>query len=235
MTHEKVPGLQGEVAAQVFERLYSIIPEQHLSFGGGTVLAARWQHRTSLDVDLFCDPTAYGRLNRNDREAIERALHEIDGCVVDSTWCEDIATYTEIHDIEATILPRPVAIEPDRPTTLWGTSLRLQSSAQILYGKIAWRMYEGGEIAVRDVYDLAAARKHEPRALANACGHTSQRVLDTVSAIIEALPKGWSLESDKPLINPRYRWTETEFEKEALAALRTLRSPKEHDCGGQER
>ena len=33
-------------------------PEQHLSFGGGTVLAARWQHRTSLDVDLFCDPTA---------------------------------------------------------------------------------------------------------------------------------------------------------------------------------
>ena len=234
MTYEEVPGLQGQIAGQVFEKLKWLVPEQQLSFGGGTVLAARWQHRTSLDVDLFCDPAAYGRLNRNDRESIERALHEIDGCAVDSTWCEDIATYTEVHDIEATILPRPVAIEPDRPTTLWGTGLALQSSAQILYGKIAWRMYEGGEIAVRDVYDLAAARKHEPKALVDACGHTSQRVLDTVSAIIEALPKGWSLESDEPLINPRYEWTEAELEKEALAALRTPRPPRGRERDGQQ-
>lgn len=233
MTYEQVPNRQGEIAAQVFEKLQRLIPENRLSFGGGTVLAARWRHRESFDVDLFCDPATYGRLNRNDRESIERALHQIGGCAVDSTWCEDIATYTEIDGIEATILPRPIAIEPDRPTTLWGTSLALQSTAQILYGKIAWRMYEGGEIAVRDVYDLAAARRHELKALVDACGHTSQRVLDTVSAVIETLPGGWSLESDKPLINPRYDWTEGELEKEALAALRTPRPPRGRERNGQ--
>ena len=220
MSDESIPGIQGVVAAQMFEKLTSFIPPQHLSFGGGTVLAARWKHRVSVDVDLFCEPTTYGRLTPVQRAGIEKAIKEIAGCAPSQTWCEDIATYTEIRGIEATVLPGIIVIEPSKPTTLDGTRLTLQSSAQILYGKIAWRMYEGGEIAVRDTYDLACARMHDPQALAQARSHASPRVLATVSEIIMQLPEGWSADSDKALIQPRYAWSEAELQSGALAALR---------------
>ena len=47
----------------MFEKLTAFIAPQHLSLGGGTVLAARWSHQVSVDVDLFCEPTTYGRLS----------------------------------------------------------------------------------------------------------------------------------------------------------------------------
>lgn len=232
MSYETISEVHGAVAAEMFEKLTAFIPAQHLSFGGGTVLAARWNHRTSLDVDLFCEPTTYGRLNPRERAAIEAAISEIAGCAPAQTLCEDIATYTEIDGIEATVLPGIIVIEPSKPTTLYGTGLALQSSAQILYGKIAWRMYESGEIAARDSYDLACARIHDPQALAQACAHVSPRVLATVSEIITQLPQGWPGDADKPLIEPRYAWSEAELQEHALAALRTRSGPKRLDRGG---
>ena len=235
MSYETIPGIQSDVAAQMFEKLTSFIAPEHLSFGGGTVLAARWNHRRSLDVDLFCEPTTYGRLSPAQRARIEKAINEIAGCVPSQTWCEDIATYTEISGTEATVLPGIIVIEPSNPTTLDGTWLALQSTAQILYAKIAWRMYEGGEIAVRDAYDLACARKHDPRALTQARSHISPRVLEMVAEIIRQLPAGWSGESEKPLIEPRYAWTETELQEAALAALHTPSGPKRLRGAGSER
>ena len=235
VSYETIPGRQGAVAAEMFEKLTAFIPAQHLSFGGGTVLAARWKHRISLDVDLFCEPTTYGKLNPRERAGIEAAINEIGGCGPSQTWCEDIATYTEIHGIEATVLPGIIVIEPSKPTTLDGTWLALQGNAQILYGKIAWRMYESGEIAVRDSYDLACARMHDPQSLAQACSHVSPRVLATVSEVIKQLPEGWSDDADKPLLQPRYTWSETELQEKVLAALRTRSGPKGLRRGGPER
>ena len=39
VSYETIPGIQGAVAAEVFEKLTAFIPAEHLSFGGGTVLA----------------------------------------------------------------------------------------------------------------------------------------------------------------------------------------------------
>lgn len=107
-------------------------------------------------------------------------------------------------------------------------------STIILYGKIAWRMYESGEIAARDSYDLACARRHAPHALGQACAHVSPRVLETVSEIIRQLPPGWSAASEKPLIEPRYAWSEAELQQQTLAALRTRCGPKGPRPGGPE-
>ena len=116
MRYERIPGPHGAVATALFRELSRFIPEQHLSFGGGTVLAARWQHRDSLDVDLFCEPSTYARLTPATRSQIEEAMHGIAGCATERTWCEDIATYTEIEGIEATVLPRTIVIEPTTPS-----------------------------------------------------------------------------------------------------------------------
>ena len=226
---EHIPAPQGNVAAALFEALTPFIEGRHLSFGGGTVLAARWDHRQSFDVDLFCEPTVYDRLTPRERAQIERAIRQIEDCSQERTWCEDIATYTEIGQIEATMLPRSVAIEPCATTRLAGTDLALQCNAQILYAKIARRMYQSGEIVVRDAYDLAASAIHDPAALAQACEHTSPRVLETVRAIVDALPDGWSVNDTKALIEPQHRWSEGELRERLLAALRL--EPSEH--GGE--
>ena len=96
-------------------------------------------------------------------------------------------------------------------------------------------MYESGEIAVRDSYDLACARMHDPQGLAQACSHVSPRVLATVSEVIKQLPEGWSDDADKPLLQPRYTWSETELQEKVLATLRTRSGPKGLRCGGPER
>lgn len=230
---ENIPAPQGDVAAALFEALTPFIEGRHLSFGGGTVLAARWSHRQSYDVDLFCEPTVYGRLTPRERAEIERAIRQIEDCSQERTWCEDIAAYTEIGQIEATVLPRSVAIEPSAPTRLSGTDLALQGNAQILYAKIARRMYQAAEIAVRDAYDLAASTLHDPVALAQACDHTSPRVLETVRAIVEALPDGWSGNDTKALIEPRHRWSEGELRERLLAALRPEPSRHRGEAAGQ--
>ena len=230
---EHIPAPQSDVAAALFEALTPFIEGRHLSFGGGTVLAARWKHRQSFDVDLFCEPTVYGRLTLRERTRIERAIRQIGDCSQERTWCEDIATYTEIGQIEATVLPRSVSIEAGAPTRLAGTDLALQCNAQILYAKIARRMYQAGEIAVRDAYDLAASAIHDPAALAQACEHTSPRVLESVRAIVDALPDGWSANDTKALIEPQHQWSEGELREGLLAALRTDPSQHAEEAVGQ--
>ena len=231
-TVEDVPGVQGDIAAALFEALRGVIAPEYLSFGGGTVLAARWAHRLSLDVDLFCQPDAYARLDRDQRARLEAAIRQIQGCDSDVTWCEDIATYTEISGIEATVLPRPTAIAASPATTLPGCGLALQGSAQILYGKIAWRMYEGGEITVRDAYDVACARQLDANALESALEHVSPQAIDIVAGTISALPEGWTEDDENKLIEPLYTWSEAELQSEAAAALRSGGRTPQHTNAG---
>ena len=218
-TSEVVPGPQGGLARTLFKKLAQAIEPHELSFGGGAVLSARWGHRESFDIDLFCRPEAYARLGREGRERVEELIKQIPGCNPEVTWCDDIATYTEIRGFEATVLPRPCAIEPATHTVLWQTELRTQSTEEILYAKIAYRMYEGGEITVRDAYDIACAAKMDPKALKRALEQIDQRALSLVQATVEQLPAGWSREDENALVNPRYKWDEPTRRRKLLEAL----------------
>ena len=232
-TVEDVPAPQGLVARRIFETFVQVVAPEHLSFGGGTVLAARWGHRKSLDVDLFCQPDAYAELGPDKRAEIEALLRQIPGCDQEATWCEDIATYTEIDGIEATVLPRPAAMGSRRATKLRGTRLGLQSSEEILYRKMAGRMYEAGEITVRDVYDVACARREAPGALQAAVGHIDSEILEDVIITIMNLPNGWMGDDPKPLIDAKYEWTEGELRGEARRAFASERHRrKRHGRGG---
>ena len=216
---EVIPGVQGRIARQLFKKLASELSAQYISFGGGTVLAARWKHRESFDVDLFCQPEIYARLAPVERARIESRLQEIPGCNKEVTWCEEIAIYTEIDGIEATMLPRPNSLETGQRKQLRGTSLQLQNSEEILYGKIANRMYGSGEIVLRDAYDVACARYEDRGALNRAIGHMNKETVEYVIVTIQNLPKGWSEVEQKPLINPKYEWTEEELRTQVIRAL----------------
>lgn len=220
MRQEFIPSPHSDVAKALFDVAVEFVGPSALTFGGGTVLASRWGHRKSFDVDLFCDPGEYALLSRRCRTLIEKGIVQIDGCDSEQTWCEDIATYTKINGVTATMLPRSVALRPDQPSRLAGTELRIQSSAQILYGKIVGRMYGEGKVAVRDAYDIACARIHDPGELAQACDHASPRVLSTVEEVVEMLPSGWSHGDTEGLVEPRHRWSESTLRENLIAGLR---------------
>ena len=229
---QEVPGQPGVLAGQMFNVLSGFIPPAFLSFGGGTVLAARWSHRVSLDVDLFCDPSAYGALGAAGLEALEAAIKAIPGCAEEPTWCDSIGTYAEIDGFEVTVLPRasPLLASASPPARLAGTGLSLQSSARILHAKIVNRIYEAGEIVVRDLYDIACAAECDLPALQEAVGGLAQGELYVANELIKHLPAGWSQDNFKPLLDPRFQWDEPELMERALSALATpARTPDDGD------
>ena len=120
---EAVPDPQGSVARQLFRVLAGEVDPAALSFGDGTVLAARWEHRTSFDVDLFCRPETYEALDAAAHARIERAVGNIPGCDRERTWCEPLALYAEINGIQATVLPRSTGPTHGRRSELTGTPL----------------------------------------------------------------------------------------------------------------
>ena len=52
-----IPGPPGESLRNAAALLRDVVPDamETMRMGGGTVLAARWNHRRSTDVDLACD------------------------------------------------------------------------------------------------------------------------------------------------------------------------------------
>ena len=216
---EAVPDPQGSVARQLFRVLAAEVDSAALSFGGGTVLAARWRHRTSLDVDLFCRPETYEELDAAAHARIEQAVGEIPGCDRERTWCEPLALYAEINGIQATVLPRSTGPTHQWRSELSGTRLRLQNTAEILYGKVFRRLYVTETITVRDVYDVASAARHDRPALQRVLAHLGGQVTADIGARLASLPRGWSGRDPQPVINPAYDWNEVALVRAAQAAM----------------
>ena len=85
--------------AHVALTLWNAIGEmfgEALVLGGGTALAARWQHRVSTDVDFFLPPSALQTLSQNETQKVTDTLLEIEGVREDRTWCSPIAINCEI-------------------------------------------------------------------------------------------------------------------------------------------
>lgn len=230
---EHIPNPQGAVARALYRAASTMLDANQLSFGGGTVLAARWQHRTSLDVDLFCVPRAWRRLSYEQLRRLEQEIRNIPGCQRERSCCHSIAAYAEIHDIEATILPRDsggdAGLDAERRTELTGSHLRLQNTEEILYEKIHNRLYEAEEITVRDVYDIAAASIHEPTALRRTTARIGPYVIEEVCARIERLPEGWTSRQEQALIHASHDWSEREMIRAAVQGLRPQRRSRNRE------
>ena len=216
---EAVPDPQGSVARELFQVLAAELEPAALSFGGGTVLAARWRHRISYDVDLFCRPETYEALDAAAHARIERAVRTIPGCDHGRTWCEPLALYAEINGVAATVLPRSTGPAHERQSELTGTRLRLQNTEEILYGKIFQRLYGTATITVRDVYDVASAARHDGAALRRVLTHLGGQVTADIAARLASLPRGWSGRDPQPVIDPAHDWPEAALVRAAQAAL----------------
>ena len=66
-----LPGALQAVIQTVEHAVGRFFPNQTLCMGGGTVLQARWQHRLSSDIDLFCAPLPYRETIHASGEGLE--------------------------------------------------------------------------------------------------------------------------------------------------------------------
>ena len=120
--------------------------------GGGSVLAARWKHRTSYDIDLTLSPEAgITRLTAENNPALDVALRALGGRPEHEPPNYRVRFETGWIDI-ATLEPKPS--RGAVATAVHGKTVQVLSTTQILRGKLE----RGTRSPVRDVFDFITAR-----------------------------------------------------------------------------
>ena len=122
-----------------------------IRLGGGTVLSARWKHRTSYDIDLTLSPEAKTtRLTAENNPALDAALRALGGTLEHEPPNYRVrfeAGWVDIANLE----PRPA--KGAAATAVHGKTVQVLSTTQILRGKLE----RGTRSPVRDVFDFITA------------------------------------------------------------------------------
>lgn len=122
------------------------------SWGGGTALAVRLDHRVSLDIDIFLI----------DADDLRRLFPSVNPVVraMTGNW-QQPGHYLKLLFDEGEVDFIAALARTAQPTDAWpwrGRTLPLETTAEILAKKLHWR---GSRALARDVFDLEAARRFD--------------------------------------------------------------------------
>ena len=148
-----------------------------LLIGGGTILAARWGHRLSEDIDvLLPDRDAVRDTHPGKRNDLAKAT----GGTVQGSWKDRIRVRVKhgLLDVRAT---RPELRGLEKNASIEDETVTVLRTAQILRGKLK-RSHQG---LARDAFDLIAAAKADPKALQHAVNALDKSETDVVRANLE--------------------------------------------------
>ena len=135
-------------------------PDPFWTFGGGTVLMFRYQHRLSKDIDIFVpDPQYLG--------FVTPRLSDV-AAAVSADYVEDQSTYVKLIRPEGEIdfVASPNLTES--PFEMWnisGQHIRVETAVEIVAKKL-W--HRGDRATARDLFDLSLVIEREPEALVKA-------------------------------------------------------------------
>lgn len=135
------------------------IKDPHWTFGGGTVLMLRYQHRLSKDIDIFFpDPQYLGFVSprlSDEAEAVSQDYVEGPGFV--KILCPE----GEIDFVASGHLTQ----NPYENWTIFGRTVKVETPAEI----VAKKLWHRGESATgRDLFDLALVIEKEAKDLETA-------------------------------------------------------------------
>lgn len=135
-------------------------PNPFWTFGGGTVLMFRYNHRLSKDIDIFVpDPQYLG--------FVTPRLSDV-AAAVTSQYVEDQSSYVKLIRPEGEIdfVASPNLTET--PFEIWnigGQHIRVETAAEIVAKKL-W--HRGDRATARDLFDLSLVIEREPEELIKA-------------------------------------------------------------------
>jgi hypothetical protein len=153
------PGAWRELLGQAFEltdHLAQMVRDPSWSFGGGTVLMLRLNHRLSKDIDLFVpDPQYLGYFSPRLNDVAESL----------TTDYVEAALFTKffLSAGEIDIVVGPALTDDPTDTVQYeGRTFQVESCAEI----IAKKFHHRGDMAkARDLFDLCAVADLEPAAI----------------------------------------------------------------------
>ena len=139
--------------------------ETEYAIGGGTVLAARWQHRRSYDIDLAVpEGTRLGELDDHRFHWFQEAM-ENQGAIAEYSPKLNFVNFRFGTGPDAPAIQiwayEPILKAGHGPEVVSGKTETLLSNAQILRGKLE----RSDKKLSRDVYDVLKAREVDPEHL----------------------------------------------------------------------
>ncbi|MCY4633910.1 MAG: hypothetical protein OXG04_05270 [Acidobacteria bacterium] len=170
------------ISETVREELRSISDGQaQYAIGGGSILAARWKHRDSYDIDLVVQPDApLGMLAQANNPAaqFEARMRTLGGrpafYPMARLWTVSFDKGERKLDLWATA---PLLGAGRQACTIDGRLEAALSSAQILRGKLE----RAEEPLARDVFDIIKANEKEPEALEAAVNAISREAAVSIA------------------------------------------------------
>jgi hypothetical protein len=149
--------------------------------GGGTILAARWKHRRSNDIDVLFHPDT--KTSHFEVE-LGKALEEAGG--VPLGWGE--WSRIEFGETHLDLLKgEPTPAIGHKPASIDGSPVTVLTNVQILNGKLRYRALDP---PTRDVYDVAVCGIEDPESLEIVLNGVYQSKLD-------ATVLGWKMSEGK--------------------------------------
>ena len=217
------------------------------SIGGGTILAARWRHRRSSDIDIAVPPGVGERRTWIEPPPqIKRAWEKAGAVEIRTSRIGASIRFPQgkIDIFESAPMPEGA----EYTAAVHGRPTRIQTAEQILHGKIAGRL---ARAPTRDLFDFAVAgeidlwalekavNREHPRevalqagyALNDAAGHAdlARTALEDVAPEFQALAADPAARGVGALLAAQYRgitvqWDGTSVEMEAVRSDGTRRS-----------
>ena len=192
--------------------------------GGGTILAARWGHRTSFDIDVTVTRSADLYQMRSDGSEIRRLCRELGGEIVEEprepgrhlqVRFENHAALKDCALDIAKLEPEPPGAE--QKATIDDVEAIVLSSAQILRGKLE----RAERSPVRDVFDMVSAERADIGALAIAANCITRQQSAVIGIIWRGAARRFAKQAGEQLkgVPPEYRIEAGKLGERAAEAL----------------
>lgn len=148
-----------ESALVLTDHLARVIDKPMWTFGGGTVLTLRLNHRHSRDIDLFVpDPQYLGYVTpRLCEPAEDLTTHYVE-------TAEYVKLLMPTGEIDI-VVGEPLTRQPWEWVAHQGREIRMETNAEIVAKKLHYR---GNQAKARDLFDLCAVADHDPGAIEQA-------------------------------------------------------------------
>ena len=212
-----IPGNPGIVLARVAPVLSEWLGLGGYVLGGGTVLAARWQHRVSTDIDLFTDLARYQSAIVSQRECVAEFLRSLVGTTGEGA-VEVERGWLRVQFAEAPValmtIPRPTIQDPYHEQ-VQGTDVPAESTAEILARKVQSRILDLGAFTARDLYDILVARDQDRDALRRVLASITSQERSAIASELRGLPRDWT--GDQPVREPSWPELLTDLPRRARA------------------
>ena len=202
--NEPARSLFAQTAALLEKRLPPILPPgTSWCIGGGTVLAAQWQHRLSTDIDIFLPGHAgIAAISPQWNPAFVHEMEALGATRVD-VQAKGLKFTLPSGRVEITALDPTPPLKP-HSVRIDGHEVNVLPNACILAGKLTGR---GMRMPARDVFDVCAASELDPFALRCAVNQMPAQMRSEVAARLLEGERNYLEDAPREILDPAPQWS----------------------------